>query len=114
MSADTLPGSVTAWESAWADALHDLEIDVEVAEGLLRSAHLPSVNDVQLVAWRPPSGLGPLPASLLARAQALLSRQIEVARLAGEAASLSRRHLAAADAMRARPAAVPMYLDANG
>ncbi len=101
-----------AWDRAWADALTDLEMDLALAERLLDHAHLLAPAEVaRVAAWRPPTGLGPLPASLLVRAQALLDRQLDVARRTAEAAALSRRQLAVTEALHARPAAVPVYLD---
>jgi hypothetical protein len=116
--------STDRWTVAWTRALEDLELDVAAAEHLLVAARhgreLPAVHGPLAVgasgpddrpAWRPPTGLGPLPATLQSRAQALLERQLDVARRTAEAALLSRRHSQAAEAMRARPPAVPVYLD---
>lgn len=116
--------STDRWTVAWTRALEDLELDVAAAESLLvatrHGREVPAVHGPDRVggvrsgdrpAWRPPSGLGPLPASLQSRAQALLERQLDVARRTAEAALLSRRHSQAAEAMRARPPAVPVYLD---
>ena len=103
------------WTARWHEALTALELDVAAAEELLRVAHLPDVEDVARVsAWRPPADLGPLPAPLLLRAQTLLERQLDVARRTAEAAAVSRRHLAAARAMRPPMSEVPVYLDAQG
>jgi len=56
--------------SAWAVALDDLEREVERAE------HLPATSDVEHVAeWVPPTGIGPLPHHLVARARLLADRQ---------------------------------------
>lgn len=85
-----------SWVCAWSDALDALELDVEAADELLRTAHLTSVHDVAVAAaWHPPHDLGPLPASLEVRARALLGRQLDTARRVGEAAVVSRRQLAA-------------------
>lgn len=118
MSADPSIGSAglhpvlaPAWEAAWSHALTELELDVAQAEALLRADH---VGPVSAQPWVPPTGLGPLPAPLVERAQALLDRQVEVARRTAEAALLSRRHLVAVDAMRERPPALPVYLDTQG
>lgn len=103
------------WVERWHEALTALELDVDAAEELLRVAHLPDVAEVaRVAAWRPPSDLGPLPAPLLVRAQALLDRQLDVARRTAEAAAVSRRHLAATQALRPAVAEVPVYLDAQG
>ena len=110
---DTLVDS--DWDARWVAALEALELDVAAAEEVLRVAHLPDVADVaRRSAWRPPAGLGPLPRPLLARAQALLDRQLEVAALLAREAVASRRQLLATRAMSSRPAAVPVYLDAEG
>jgi len=104
-----------AWLRRWEDALTALEMDVAAAELLLRAAHLPTTAQVaQVSAWRPPAGLGPLPAPLLTRARTLLDRQLEVASLMAQAAASSRRQLAATRTLRAVPEAVPVYLDAQG
>jgi hypothetical protein len=103
------------WHERWEAALAALELDVDAAEELLRISHLPTTAQVaRAAAWRPPAGLGPLPAPLLTRAQALLDRQLDVAQRLSQAAALSRRQLAAAQVLRARPDAVPVYLDAQG
>ncbi|WP_136518492.1 hypothetical protein [Cellulomonas telluris] len=100
-----------AWDGRWEQALRELELDVAAAERLLAAAHLPDVDEVTARRWRPPAGLGPLPAPLRERAQALLDHQLDLARRAAEAMTLARRQLAAADALRTRPAAVPVFVD---
>jgi hypothetical protein len=113
VSADLLPHpAAPAWEAAWTAALTELELDVADAEALLRADHL--AHPARTTPWIPPAGLGPLPASLLDRARTLLDRQLDVARRTAEQALLSRRHVIAVDAMRDRPAAVPVYLDTEG
>lgn len=103
------------FHARWEAALADLELEVEHAEELLRIAHLPTPQDVaERAAWRPPGDLGPLPLALLDRARALHARQLDTARRLAEQAAVSRRHLAATDALRARPAAVPVYVDLEG
>ncbi|QGQ20310.1 hypothetical protein GC089_15340 [Cellulomonas sp. JZ18] len=106
-------GTVAAegWDGRWEHALHELELDVADAERLLAAAHLPDVEEVTARRWRPPVGLGPLPAPLRERAQALLEHQLDLARRTAEAMTLARRQLAAADAMRTRPSAVPVFVD---
>lgn len=103
-----------AWETAWSAALADLELAADEAERVLTAAHLPDAAGVALAAWAPPVGLPPLPASLRERAAALLDRQLDLARRTAEAARMNRRHQRAVEAMRARPAAVPVYVDAQG
>jgi hypothetical protein len=119
VSADLLPRiAAPVWEAAWSAALTDLELDLAQAEALLRADHLAATvgatENRAVVAWHPPVGLGPLPASLQVRAEALLDRQISVGRRIAEAANLSRRQAAAAEGMRSRPPAVPVYLDTEG
>ncbi|MGV8978409.1 MAG: hypothetical protein ACOH17_10220 [Cellulomonas sp.] len=116
MSADLLPRlAAPVWGAAWSAALTELELDVEQAEALLRADHVVATGPTAAVAtWRPPLTLGPMPASLVTRAQAILGRQLDVARRTGEAANLSRRQAAAAEGMRSRPPAAPVYIDAEG
>jgi hypothetical protein len=107
-----------AWEAAWSAALGAMELDVERAEALIRGSRSVAVGATSDVGtppvWRPPTGLGLLPASLVARAQALLDRQLDVARRTAEAANFSRRQALAAEGMRSRPPAVPVYIDTEG
>lgn len=115
MSADLAtrraPGApVDAWSERWSEALAEMQVELDVAEALLASDHLPPGRRV----WVPPSGLGPMPAPLRARAEALVARQTEVARRLAEAASLARRHASAAEHLRASGPARPVYLDTAG
>lgn len=108
MTARVGASRATTWNAAWEAALQALELDVEQVERTL------ALRDIALDPpdpWRPPSGLGPLPAALADRARALLDRQIEVSRRVAEAAALARRHARAAQAMRSAPEASPVYLD---
>lgn len=101
-----------AWVAAWADALDALELDVDTADELLRTAHLTSVHDVAVAsAWHPRSDLGPLPASLEVRARALLDRQLETSRRMGLAMVVSRRQLAATRALSLRSPEAAVYFD---
>ena len=103
------------FDAAWVEALTTLEMDVATAEAMLDNDHLPSVEAVaRMTAWQPPTGLGPLPASLLDRAQALADRQRSVAEAITRAMISNRRHLAALDQMRATPPSRPVYLDLEG
>ena len=101
-------GAAPHWDAAWAEALTELELDVDAAEHLLALDH---IADAPPERWAPPVGLGPLPAPLADRARALVVRQVEVGRRLAEAAALSRRHSRAAEAMRSAPPSVPVYLD---
>lgn len=103
------------FHARWERALADLELEVEHAEELLRVAHLPDPQDVAVrAAWRSPGDLGPLPLTLVDRARALHARQLEVAQRLAEQAAVSRRHLAATDAVRGHTDAPPVYLDLQG
>ncbi|MBF0689193.1 MAG: hypothetical protein IR158_15680 [Cellulomonas sp.] len=111
MAAAVPPVGPGGWHDRWERALDELELDVATAERLLAEAHLPDVADVAARRWQPPAGLGPLPAPLQERAQALLERQLDLARRTAEAMAAARRQLVAADAMRTRPVARPVFVD---
>ncbi len=102
------------WDEAWVEALAAMELAAEDAERLLALDHLPDPAEVALVAhWEPTSELGPLPASLRVRAQALFDRQRDLAQRTARAIVSTQRHLRAIDAMQPRSAAVPVYLDTS-
>lgn len=105
----------TGWDTAWCRALEALEMDVAVAERVLDTNHLPSTAEVAaLAAWRPPTDLGPLPASLVDRARALLDRQLAAAAAIGRAMTMNRRQLAAISVLRPTPAPRPVFFDVEG
>ncbi|HZL02147.1 MAG TPA: hypothetical protein VFC48_03375 [Cellulomonas sp.] len=110
----TVTAVPTLWVDAWHEALTVLELDVAQAEAQLAVAHTSAPVLTAPRLWAPPVGLGPLPASLQTRAEALLDRQISVGRRIAEAANLSRRQAVAAEGMRSRPPAVPVYIDTEG
>jgi len=119
LGASPLHGPGDSWGSAWSEALAELELSVDQAEAQLAAIHrhepaaaITAVGSAH--PWEPRRGLGPLPASLRTRAQALLDRQLDTARRVTEVANLSRRQAQAAEGMRSRPPAVPVYLDAEG
>jgi len=119
IGAGPLHGAGDPWGSAWSEALAELELSVTQAEQQLAAVHrhepLTAVAAYEAAGpWQPRHGLGPLPASLHARAQALLDRQLAAAQHVAEAANLSRRQANAAEGMRSRPPAVPVYLDLQG
>lgn len=103
--------SAAGWVTAWTRALAELELGVGEAEALLRAGH---ENAPVGPAWQPPTHLGVLPAPLRERAQALVTRQLQVARSLAEAAEHSRRHLRVLDQLRAAPETTPVYLDTAG
>jgi hypothetical protein len=97
------------WDQAWVTALADLELEVDRAEALLRSAE---VDPPEVSAWAPPVGLGPLPESLLDRAKALHARQIKVSSAIVEALTQNRVQAAVAARMETgRVASRPVYVD---
>ncbi|MFD1505472.1 hypothetical protein ACFSBG_07280 [Georgenia yuyongxinii] len=98
------------FHARWVAALTELEVDVAEAERSLTGDHMPERRDP----WQPPQELGPMPASLRTRAQALLERQTEVARQVAEAAAMSRKQARAVQAMRANGPARPVYVDMAG
>lgn len=104
-------------ESAWSRALAEMEAVADRAEALLRAARSPEVAaglDVAVTEpWRTPRGLGPLPLDLAPRAAALVERQRDLVRRTAEQLGEHRRSLRLADSLRTRPAAVPVYLDAE-
>ncbi|MCL2454511.1 MAG: hypothetical protein FWD18_04330 [Micrococcales bacterium] len=103
------------FDVAWVQALESLELDVATAEAMLDSDHLPSVEEVAVMAaWQPPTDLGPLPAPLLDRARALAERQQAAAEKITRAMIVNRRHLAALDQLHPAVPARPVYLDLEG
>jgi hypothetical protein len=109
------PAEADLWVAAWSEALDELELDLAAAEAALRDAHLASVGEVAIAAaWHPRSDLGPLPAALHVRAQAILDRQLDTARRTAEAITRSRRQIAATRALQGRPAdTAAVYVDAE-
>ncbi len=103
-----------AWDTAWSDALAELELSVDEAEALLRAGHAERTGPLRAATWQPPSGLGQLPAPLVDRARAILTRQLRVAQQLAEAAAHSRRQLRAVDGMRADSEASPVFIDTAG
>lgn len=101
--------SADAFHDRWVAVLTELELDVDDAESSLRANQPPPARP-----WTPPSGIGPMPASLRIRAEALVSRQTEVARQISEAASMGRKQARAVRSMRAMGPAVPVYVDTAG
>jgi hypothetical protein len=104
---DSSPG----WDAAWVRALDELELAVGDAELMLTDAHAPVDH---APAWRPPTGLPPLPASLEARARAVLGRQLAVAEALSAAAVRSRRQLRIHEQMVPFAPHPPVYVDLDG
>jgi hypothetical protein len=103
-------GTGEPWDVAWLGALGELELEVDRAEALLRSAQ---TEPPEVSAWSPPGGLGPLPATLLDRAQAVHERQLRVSARIVE--SLARNRAQSAVTARIETgqpsASVPVYVD---
>lgn len=109
----------TAQAIAWAGVLDELEYRLGLA-----AADAATHSDRDTVAgaaidapgpWTPPTGIGPIPAELVARAQELLAGQRELGAELEAGKNEIARHLAAirsVPAMRAPSASV--YLDVTG
>ena len=69
-------GSTARWHEEWATALDELELSIDDVRLLLSS---PVSADKAPTPWRQPDGLGPLPAELRPRAEAILARQTAAA-----------------------------------
>jgi hypothetical protein len=96
-----------SWDSAWAAALDELELSVDRAEELLRSA-----EPEPLPPWQPPVLNGPPPPQQLRRAHLLLERHLRVSHDLAQAVSATRDQLALTAKMRRnRPHEAPVYLD---
>jgi len=100
------------WDAAWSAALDRLELDAAAVEALVlrlraEAEHVPTA----LPRWSPPERLGPLPASLAVRAQAVLERHHRMAAELTRAMVENQRQRRAGAAMHPRPEAVPVYVD---
>lgn len=103
--------TVTAWDTAWVEALDDLEMDVVRADALILGEHA-LVDGAPIPSFVPPVGLGPLPPALHDRACALLQRQIDTAAKLARAMVDTRQHMALAGKLEiGRGPARPMYVD---
>ncbi|HEY0187053.1 MAG TPA: hypothetical protein VGC67_06160 [Cellulomonas sp.] len=106
-------GAGPAHERGWLAVLTELEDAADHAERLLELARRSDETPPAAVWWQPPRGLGPLPAGLAERAGALVERQQDLQRRTAESVVERRRSLRTAQALRTRPASVPVYLDAQ-
>jgi hypothetical protein len=100
-------------ERDWLAVLTELEHEADRAEELLDLAPRADEPPAATTWWEAPRGLGPLPAALAGRATALVERQQDLQRRTQESLVERRRSLRAGDALRTRPAATPVYLDAE-
>ncbi len=99
----------SAWHLAWETELDRIELDVELAERMLKQA------DVRpLPVWSPPSMVVPLPEDLLPRARLLHERQLAVVHALTSRVASTVRHQALADRVReTTPPDVPVYVDVS-
>lgn len=104
---------MNAWVDAWSTALDDLELDLADTQALITALHngKPHADVAATRPWRPPTGLGPLPESLVERARVVLERQLRVSQQLASAVAVNRRHSRAAAAIRSAETAVPIYVD---
>lgn len=104
----------TTWDAAWASALDRLELDAAEVEAMLVRLHTEADHVPDLpVLWSPPERLGPLPASLAVRAQAVLERHQRMATALTSAMvenARQRRATATLTQVTAR-SAEPVYVD---
>lgn len=100
------------WDAAWASALERSELDIAEVEAMLARLHADPdhVPDVP-APWVPPPRLGPLPASLAVRAEAVLKRHQRLAEELTVAITENRRHRRAVASLSRREAAAPVYID---
>lgn len=92
----------------WEQLLDDLEAHLARAE---RAA---AGRDDALPGWKPPTGVGPVPAALLPRVHALLERQQQLISLLPGLIERIRRHAAVADRVsHADRHRAPVYIDVS-
>ncbi len=108
MTTATLEAPVD-WAGAWTTALGELELEVNRAEALLKSAETEAPEVSQ---WAPPSHIGPLPAELLDRAKALHAKQMRVTQAIMTALTHNRAQAAVTARMETGHVAPrPVYVD---
>jgi hypothetical protein len=99
------------WRRQWVAALDALELDVFATAALLHDDHRARELPVP-EPWRPPTGLGPLPADLRPRADAILGRQIAMAEVLSRTLSSNRRQAALTVRLQSNASApIPAYID---
>lgn len=104
-----------SFEQAWRDALAGLELDLDRAESMLRVVQdgAPPQDVTGLGSWAPPTGLGPLPESLVERARVVLARQLAVVEDLTTAAIHSRQRVELHRRLRADAVSRPLFVDAS-
>lgn len=111
VTAEPSTGSPT-WDAAWASALERCELDAGEVEAMLARLHGdPEHVPDAMTPWLPPPRLGPLPASLAVRAEAVLKRHQRLAEELTVAITENRRHRRAVASLSRREAAAPVYID---
>jgi phytoene dehydrogenase-like protein len=112
----TAHGAEPDWRAVWEATLADLEQDVEAAEAVLAAVRRGDHEDLptMLGSWAPPTGIAPLPESMLERAQLVLERQLRVIEDVANAATRSRQQNELSRRMRSDQApSRPLYVDAT-
>ena len=102
---------------SWEAVLDELETELAGADAVLADELGTAARGVvtpSRVSWLPPSGLGPLPPELAARAHDLAAAQVELARRLERARRRAARHLTALDAVPAAPRQASFFVDAQG
>jgi hypothetical protein len=102
------------WERAWAQALTALELDVTRAESLLGGG-TPTAVPTLRPDWVAPALTGPLPERLRARAEAIATRQLQLAEDLSRAIAAARQELRLAERIQAHALdrSTPAFLDAS-
>jgi hypothetical protein len=105
-----------AWNSAWAAALDELELEVGRVEAMLADDH--AQRDAAWASaaaehgeWTPPADLPPLPRELGERALTVLHRQTTAAAALALAMTANRRQSVVAARMSVDEASRPAYVD---
>jgi hypothetical protein len=108
--ADLAHGPESEVHADWVLALDRLEVDVLLAERLVRS-----LDPAPLQEWRPPLLTGPMPDDLVDRATAILRRQEAVLAALTSALDLNGRHQGLTRRIAAvlTPGPRPAYVDAT-
>lgn len=125
MSAETAAATgAPAGACPWTEALDQIEAEIAAAQQLLAQPadhDEPTDRETQMsaavssaLAWTPAAGLGPLPAHLQARAQAVLNRQQAVTAELAEAMQSVRRHQRVVTSLVHRNAPQAVYVDMVG
>ncbi|MEU4687274.1 hypothetical protein [Actinoplanes sp. NPDC023714] len=101
----------TDWRSAWADALDELEMDVEAVETMLADEHRHAETPPASL-WKPPTELGALPLELKPRADEILTRQLKAAEEIARRLTANRQQMTMTSRIETGEAVKrPVYLD---